>query len=203
MKMEARTEFPKPDLTLQTVEGYLAQLRQWDTEIRFGPLESPFASDVYVQEQLLRRAYKEDLRLRPLILAELSARRDLVAQAFERRPVGEQMQGENLIVTGHISNSTLWLINNASNTMQTMVRLLVAENGKLSIVDVYSDSVSPISVPDEDGNERINVLETEPSRALRILQYVESQNAAVLGWIPIEEVDKDQVPSYSVTSSES
>lgn len=107
------------------------------------------------------------------------------------------MSGESLDVTGHISHSTLWLTDEKTNTMQTMVRLLVEGDKGKQLIDVYSTPVHPGFTRVEGGGHRANIDATEPSRELNLLRHVEANHLEVLGWVPIPEIPAHQVPSYT------
>lgn len=128
--------------------------------------------------------------------AEYSARKDLVHANIKRQKIGEPMH--NAEIDGHISSSTMWLFNTAADQLQSMVRLLVAENGSLKIIDVYSDPISPICNPDDlrEGWTRVQIEKTELSRTNRLLQYAETEGSKCLGWLPIPEIHAQKLPSY-------
>lgn len=133
-----------------------------------------------------------------------SARGDLYHANLKCQKIGEPIN--NAMVGGFISSSTMWLFNIAADHVQSMIRLLVAENELLKVIDVYSDPISPIidvysknRIKWSDIAERgihIDISETKVSRTHRLLRYAEITGAKCLGWLPILEIHTLQPPRY-------
>jgi len=104
---------------------------------------------------------------------------------------GKQLKGVDG-VTGHISNSTLWLLNSKRNQIQTMVRLGVTKDGKKFLFDVYSEVIENAYDPAEC---TLKVAETTPSRTEHIKSLI-NDGYEILGWIDIKEIETQQIPSY-------
>lgn len=178
-----------PELVIQEVSKYIDQIENWYHELyplyrnNKGVLVYGFESAL--QQRLIERAYREIPRALPLIYDRLGARPDLVVQAIREESIGVPMLDSDVIRDLHISGSTRWLTLGKSDQLQTMTRLLLAEEGKLVIRDVYSDPISPMVIPDGG----MNVKATVPSRSLRLITHTEASNAAVLGWIRVSETD--------------
>jgi len=191
------------ELTIPAVEEYLKQLEVWDKQVipqiknERGIL--PRNWSILLRDGLIGVAQRENPRLVPLVNARFGADLTITPQDLEAKPVGQPMSGEDLDVTGHTSLSTLCLINEKANTMQTMVRLLVEGDRGRELVDVYSSPIHPGFIKVE-GEDYSNINATEPSRALNLLQHIEANKLQVLGWVPIPEIPAQQVPSYTTPS---
>jgi hypothetical protein len=113
-------------------------------------------------------------------------------EGIKPKPYGaKQMTGADG-VTGHISNSTLWLMNSRKNQLQTMMRL-GATKGELKFVfDVYSDVVENAYNRKES---TLKIRETIPSRTQYITNLI-NEGYEILGWVNIIEITSRKVPTY-------
>lgn len=176
---------PLPELGVQDIKNYIDQIEKWTFESspllrsRNGLLIKGF--EVALQQILAERAFQEMPRALPLIYSQLSVRPDLIAHARRVESIGLPMLGPEVTYDLQISGSTRWLMHKKSARLQTMVCLLLAEEGKLVIRDIYSDPVTPIVTPER----RSNVDATIPSRSLRLITHIEASDAAVLGWVRV------------------
>lgn len=107
-------------------------------------------------------------------------------------PYGASQLKEADAVTGHISNSTLWLFDTKKNRLQTMMRLAASKNGQRYLFDVYSDIVKN---PYDRQAETLNVKGTIPSRDANVVKLIK-EGYEILGWVDIHEIDTHKVPSY-------
>ena len=185
------------------IEMYHQDLEAWKGEISpqikrpGGTLPNDF--DLQIRDSLVARALKDNPRLVPIVCARYSAEAETVPGNAKPTKVGILVDTGNLVVTGHISHSTIWFVDEKMNTLQTMVRLLVeGKNGK-QVIDVYSFPANPgFSKVGSGANAAYsaNVDQTESSRDLNLLEYVEANQMNVLGWIPITEIQDQKIPTY-------
>lgn len=188
------------ELGLSAIEEYLEQIDRLEKE-GFDKIRNPQGSlpqnwGKVVKEFMVAKAGAENVKLIPLIKAEWETPISVDTQQLKLSPIGKPIEGPNLDVTGHISESTLWLIDSSENTMQTMTRLAINGPDGMELVDFYSTPVYPGFVKTEDGH-MANVQATEASKARNILAYFESNpSKEVLGWVPIHEIAEHKVPSY-------
>ncbi len=202
----AEEEIPRKDLQLdlETIRVFLNQIEQWQKQeistIRDASGVLPSDWEVQMRSKLLERAEEENPRVTPLIKARFSADPKEVPLDATRSLVGQPMVGENIIVTGHISGSTLWLYDKDRDRLQTMVRLLIRDESGFSLIDVYSDPVHPALIPAEYGDnlKSMNVNATEPTRARRVLK--QAKDLEIEGWVRIPEIFSKQEPSYPAAS---
>lgn len=85
------------------------------------------------------------------------------------------------------SGSTITVVDPDEDSIQTMTRVLVSlPNSQKMILEVASAKVTPSVIPmSADRDEVIeNTGSTEPSRELAMLEWVEENDATVLGWVP-------------------
>jgi|WetSurSiteA1Bulk_404760.scaffolds.fasta_scaffold00244_4 hypothetical protein len=188
------------ELGLSAVEEYLEQIDRLEREgldkVRNPQGSLPQNWGKAVKDFMIAKAGAENMKLIPLIKAEWEAPISVDTQQLKPSPIGKPMEGAELDVTGHISESTLWLIDSSENTMQTMIRLAVKGPEGTELVDFYSTPVYPGFAKTEDGR-MANVQATEASKARNILAYFESNPLKeVLGWVPIHEIAEHKVPSY-------
>lgn len=197
--MEGKTII-QSELTIPVVEEYLEQLDLWESEdvnkVRSdkGVLDHDWG--LKLRDILVARAKKENPRLVPVIMAEYSTDSSDVSPETNRVAVGNQMSGQDISITGHVSESTLWLVDGKENSIQTMVRLVVSGQEGASLIDVYSKPVHP-GITKEHGAGMANIKGTEASRVRNLISYVENNHLEVLGWVPIPEIAEHKAPSYS------
>lgn len=147
----------------------------------------PANNATLLKEYLLNRVTTENPVYLPLVKAKFGAMSEVMPTEKTKR--GGPMDG-TLSISGHISGSTLWLIDGDKNRLQTMSRLLVEKDGKELLVDVYSN-------PLENGidKESIDIEGTIPSRNARVLELAK-EGYAIKGWVSIDEIYKEKVPQY-------
>lgn len=200
---EAGQEQGGVNFDLETIAGYLSQIEEWqDQEIevaRDGSGRLPENWGSLVLSGLTARAENENPTLVPLIKAKFSSDPESVPLDVITERVGAPIEGDDVLVSGHISESTLWLYDERGDTIQTMVRLLVGDGAKSRVVDVYSDPVSPLYTPTKHGEGMgFNIVGTEPSRARNVLSLVaETPGASIEGWVNISEVNEHRAPVYT------
>lgn len=189
------------EITLEKLQEDLSELDQL-TQNKLAVLRRDHGGILFegwelaLRTQLLKRAREENPDLIPLIMANYSIDRRYLYKVNPRpSKVNEPMNGANLSVTGHVSRSTLWIIDEEKGLLQTMRRLLVEDqSGERRLIDVYSLPVPLYRIERE--MELINVEAAEPSLMLKLLNYVTANKLEILGWQPIAEIGSETMPSY-------
>lgn len=173
----------------------LTRIKQWEDEEISGIVSSrqglPINWGEIAKYGLLKRAASENRRAIPLVNARFSADPTKVSPDLDLDFIGSPIEGDDIEVSGHISRSTLWLVDGDFRQLQTMQRLLVnTQDGRRRLVDVYSDPVSGMC---EEGYP--NVAATEPSRAQQVLNLA-GEGFDIRGWVEIPEIDTGVLPQY-------
>lgn len=169
----------------------IALVRQWLQELDKAKLLAlkSGVGEKELPDILEMWATAKNSRIIPLIKARFSAGVEEYRDVKNIHQLGTLMSGSSVESAVHASGSTKTLVDPDEDTIQTMTRVLIQlPDGQKKVLEIASANVTPSVIPMRaDSDEKIdNIASTEPSRELALLQWVESHDATVLGWVPFE-----------------
>lgn len=202
-------EIPKLSLEYQALKS-LEQLQEWVILLSHGPyrpheLRQPlhaFADRYNAQH------------IHPLIDAAFyideEAQRGLPNEAIEafsaceRLFIGQELMDGNPYIASLRGGAMLSLIDQDKERVQTMRRLVIKENGKLKVADLWSDIVTYHNLDELEDLQKYSINACEVTRAKNLISFINenkyeypSRTFVIRGWIPIHEAKIGQIPDYS------
>ncbi len=200
-------EIPKLSLEYQALKS-LEQLQEWVMLLANGPyhpheLRQPlhaFADRYNIQHlhPLIDAAFYIDEAQRGLPNEAIEA-----FSACERLFIGQELMDSNPYVSSLRGGAMLSLIDHDKGQVQTMRRLVITENGKLKIADLWSDIVTYNTLDELEGLQKCGINACEITRAKNLISFIKnkeydypSEALVIRGWVPIHEAKIGQVPYY-------
>lgn len=199
-KGEPRSEAIESDLELKPVlnHKYVEELLDYIDEVRMiyeRAGNKNFSEPEWILDHIKRRDVRDPLRVKQLtalINARFGAGEEDYRNVSKKVTLGaEIMNSETTSRSVHPSKSTLHIYNEDTQTLQTKRIFLVKDDhGKMQRVEVYSREVYPahtlVRLPSGEYDQVLNFRAAEVSESVALLQYVETHNVEVLGWMPFE-----------------
>lgn len=201
-------EIPRLSLEYQARKS-LEQLQEWVILLTNGPyhpqeLRQPlhaFADRYNAQHihPLIDAAFYIDDAQRGLPTEAIEA-----FSACERLFIGQELMNSNPYVSSLRGGAMLSLIDQDKESVQTMRRLVITENGKLKIADLWSDIVMYHTLDELEDLQKCSINACEVTRAKNLISFINkkeykypSENFVIRGWVPIHEAKIGKIPDYS------
>lgn len=202
-------EIPQLSLEYQARKS-LEQLQEWVILLSNGPYHP---HELRQPLHALAERYNSQ-HIHPLIDAAFyidDAQRGLPTEAIEafsaceRLFIGQELMHSNPYVSSLLGGTMLSLIDQDKERVQTMRRLVIKENGRLKIADLWSDIVRYHTLEELENLQKCNNINAcEVTRAKNLISFINkkeykypSENFVIRGWVPIHEAKIGKIPEYS------